>query len=69
VLMLLREPALQVLGSAGCQPVLFGSLPKSLHLSDWLIFRLRHRGLSSASCRRQQASSPRYPESQSVTAR
>src|SRR6185436_9938275 len=50
-----------LLGSTGCQPVLFGSLPKSssnVHPDEFL------QGVmgSSASCRRQQAGSLCSPE-------
>jgi hypothetical protein len=41
----LREPALQVLGSAGCQPVLFGSLPKKSSLKRRLIFSVAKQGI------------------------
>ena len=57
MLMSLREAALQVLGSAGWQPAEKSSLKRRL------IFRLRYKGLSSASCRRPQVSSLRSPES------
>jgi len=52
---------LLLLGSTGCQPVLFGSLPKSssnVHHDELL----RDPVASSASCRRQQAGSLCSPE-------
>jgi len=58
------------LGSAGCQPVVFGSLPKTLcaPLRTDLRYRLPSHALEvhPASCRMRQAGSLRSPERTSV---
>jgi hypothetical protein len=61
------EIALRTLGSTGCQPVLFGSLPKSS-------LNVRRQSfcnalMSSASCQRLQAASLRSPETKLIVLR